>query len=131
MPAAAHAAQLTVPLSDESLRRQVWSWLTSDLPALAIPAAESVENQLLVTTAAMRQEFALARAIAEAARAEAKAPKTFSEAYPTVAPMLRRLCAVDSDAELPEIWREHAAAGEKKHQTLACLQRLVTYEPSL
>ena len=88
------------------------------------PAA-AVENQIAATTGAMRQEFALVRATAEAARAEAKAPKTISEAHPTVAPLLRRLCGVEDDTDLPTFWKEHATTGGKKHQSLASLQRLV------
>ena len=121
----AHPDQLTVPLADESLRRQVWSWLTADLPALVVRPAAAVENQIAATTGAMRQEFALARATADAARAEAKAPKTMSEAHPTVAPLLRRLCGVEEDADLPTFWKEHATTGGRKHQSLASLQRLV------
>ena len=124
--AVAQAAQLAVPLADGGLRRQLWSWLVQDLPALAVPAAESVEQQFVATTAAVRQELALSRANAEAARAEAKAPKTVASAFPTMAPLLHRLCAVEDDGLLPTFWREHATTGGKKHQSLACLQQLVS-----
>ena len=124
--AAALPTPLVAPLADDGLRRQVSHWLTSDLPALAVPAPGSVENQYVATTALVRQEFALARANDQAARAEAKAPKTVSDTYPTMAPLLRRLCAVDSDEALPTFWREHATTGGKKHQSLACLQQLVS-----
>ena len=33
---------------------------------------------------------------------------------------------MDSDAELPVFWCEHAKTGGKKHHSLACLQQLVT-----
>ena len=127
-PLVAGAAQplpLTIPLADEALRRLVWSWLIHDLPALAVPPAESIERQLMVTTAAVHQEFALARASAEAARAEARAPKTMTEAYATFAPPLRRLCGVEDDGALPTFWKEHATTGGKKNQSMASLQQLV------
>ena len=119
-------ASLVVPLADGALRRQIWNWLVSDLPALATPVPGPVENQFAATAATVRQELELARANAEAARAEAKAPKTITDAYPTIAPLLRRLCGVDSDAELPVFWIEYATTGGKKHQALACLQQLVS-----
>ena len=127
---AALPAPLTVPLADGALRRQVWNWLVRDLPALAVPAVDSVEHQFMATTAAVRQELALSRANAEAARAEAKAPKSVTEAYPTMAPFLHRLCSVEDDADLPTFWREHATTGGKKHQSLACLQQLVSARAS-
>ena len=112
---AAQPTSMTVPLADAALRRQVWNWLVLDLPALATPAAESIERQFMATTVAVRQELALSRASTEAARAEAKAPKSVTGAYPTVAPMLHRLCAVDNDADLPTFWREMATTSGKKH----------------
>lgn len=122
----AQPAPLTVPLADAALKQQMWAWLVHDLPALAVTPATPVEDQLVLTTAAVRQELALARASAEAARVEARAPKTMSSAYPTMTPPLRRLCGVDSDAALPVFWQEHAACGGKKYHSLACLQQLVT-----
>ena len=119
-------ASLAVPIADAPLRRQVWSWLTHDLPALAVPAVDSLENQFMTTQAAVRQELALTRAEAVAARTPARAPKTVSSAYPTFAPRLRRLCGVDDDEALPTFWKEHATAGGKKHQSMACLQQLVS-----
>ena len=101
-----------------------------DLPALAVPAVDSIENQFVATTAAVRQELALSRASAEAARAEARAPKTFTDAYPTLAPSLYRLCSVDDDAAIPAFWKEIATTGGKKHQSMACLQQLVSNRAS-
>ena len=128
--AVAQQAPLTVPLADATLRRQIWTWLVHDLPALAVPAVESVERQLMVTTAAVRQELALSRESAEAARAEARAPKSITSAFPTVAPLLRRLFGVDDDAAAPIFWREHATAGGKKYHSMACLQQLVSNRAS-
>ena len=122
----AQPAALTIPLADAPLKRQVWNWLVQDLPALAVPAVDSVERQLIVTTAAVRQELALSRASAEAARADARAPKTMTEAYPTMAPPLRRLCGVETDALVPTFWQEHASTGGKKYHSMACLQQLVS-----
>ena len=124
--AAALPAPLVVPLADEHLLRQIGSWLVGDLPALAVSAPGSVEQQYVATTAVVRQEFALARANAEAARADAKAPKTVTEAFPTMAHELRLLCSVDSDEALPTFWREFATAGGKKQHALPCLQQLVS-----
>ena len=124
--AAVLPAPLAVPIADEALRKQVWSWLVHDLPALAAPAANTVENQFMATSIAVRQELALSRAEAAADRTEARAPKTVSSAYPTAAPRLWRLCGVDSDDALPTFWKEHATTGGKKHQSMACLQQLVS-----
>ena len=78
---------------------------------------------MVITTAAVRQEMALARQAADAACAEARAPKTMTAAYPTFAPILRRLCAVDSDDELPPFWRHFATLGGKnKGDALSTLQ---------
>ena len=85
--------------------------MTADLPALVVRPVAAVENQIAVTTGAMRQEFAIVRATAEAACAEAKAPKTISEAHPTVAPLLRRLCAVEDDTDLPTFWSTGRRSG--------------------
>ena len=128
--AVAQQTPLTVPLADDTLKRQTWNWLVHDLPALAVPAAESIEHQFVATTAAVRQELALSRASAEAARAEARAPKSITSAFPTVAPLLRRLCGVDDDASAPIYWREHATAGGKKYHSMACLQQLVSNRAS-
>ena len=119
-------APLAVPIADASLRRQVWNWLVHDLPALAVPAVDSVERQHMATATAVRQELALSRAEAAADRAEARAPKSVSSAYPTFAPYLHRLCGVEDDADLPTFWKEHATTGGKKHQSMACLQHLVS-----
>ena len=128
--AVALTAPLVVPLADGGLRRQLWNWLIADLPALATPVVDSVENQFVATTAAVRQELALSRANAEAARAEAKAPKSVTSAFPTMAPLLHRLCAVTEDGMLPTFWKEHATTGGRKHQSLACLQQLVSNRAS-
>ena len=122
---AAQQAPLTVPLADEALRRQAWRWLIQDLPALAVKPADSLENQIMATTTAVHQEFALARASAEAARVEARAPKTMSDTYPTNAPPLRRLCGVEDDNALPAFWKEHAVTGGKKYHSMASLQQLI------
>ena len=124
--ASALPAPLVVPLADDGLRRQVGAWMMTDLPALAVPAPGSVEDQYVATTAVVRQEFALARANAEAARAEAKAPKSFTEAFPAQALRLRRLCSVERHDLLPIFWIEHAATGGKKAQSLSLLQQLVS-----
>ena len=75
---------------------------------------------MVITTAAIRQEMALTRQAADAARTEARAPKTMTAAYPTFAPVLCRLCAVDADDELPPFWRHFTTlGGENKGDALS------------
>ena len=87
-PATVQPLLLMMPLLDDALKQQVWDWLARDLPTLAKPAPDPIANQMVVATAAIRQELALACLAADAACAEACAPKTMTEAYPTLAMVL-------------------------------------------
>jgi hypothetical protein len=104
---------LEVPLADEWLNRRVWSWVSSDLPALAhrTGGAASVMTDSLV---ALTMEFAKQREDAAAARSAAKAPKTMSEKYPEATEGLCRICEVTTDAELPPFWAVFASCNKKE-----------------
>ena len=80
---------------------------------------------MVVANAAIRQELSLARLAADAARAEASAPKTMTEAYPTFTLVLHQLCTIDTDDELPPFWKLYATLGGKKGHALATFQQLI------
>ena len=82
---------------------------------------------MVVTTTAICQEMALACQADNAARAEARAPKMMTMAYPTSTPDLCRLCAFNEDNELPPFWRHFVTIGGKnKDGALSTLQRIIT-----
>jgi hypothetical protein len=104
---------LEVPLADEWLNRRVWSWVSSDLPALATRTggAAAVMSDSLV---AMTMEFSKQREEAAAARIAAKAPKTMAEKYPEATDGLCRICEVTTHLELPPFWAVFASCNKKE-----------------
>ena len=110
------------PAADETLLRRVWSWVLSDLPALAGrtgTAAAATAHAM----AGLQVEFAQQRADAAAARAAASAPKTPSAKYPQTVGGIRRICEAPTDADLPQLW--HVLANASKKEGIQAVQALV------
>jgi hypothetical protein len=84
---------LATPVTDLRRHAKVWDWLTSDLPALN-QAEDSVNEQLIAQTAALREEFSLQRVEAATARTAQAAPKTLTEKYPEASATLLQICEV-------------------------------------
>lgn len=125
-PATAQPQALTLPLTDDRLKRQIWAWLVRDLPALDAKPNDTFQGQMVANSALIRHELQLQRADKAADRQAAKAPKTATEAFPGYAAKLRNLCGVDVDDELPEFWKQWAStAGKSKSQGMALLQQLL------
>jgi hypothetical protein len=66
-------------------------------------------HQILQGTAmiqdTMQHKMATQLADRQAASKEAWTPKTFTEAYPAMAPAPHKLCGVTTDENLPEFWK--------------------------
>ena len=112
-PPAVVVDPLEVPIADEWLNCCVWSWVSSDLPALAARtgSAASVMSDSLV---AMTMEFTKQRKEAAATRVAAKAPKTMAEKYPEATDGLCRICEVTTHLELPPFWAVFASCNKKE-----------------
>jgi hypothetical protein len=118
------------PLADESLLCHIHCCLHEFLPGLAMSTGNTILGyQILQGTAmiqdTMQHQMATLLADRQAASKEARAPKTFTKAYPAMAPALHKLCGVTTDANLPKFWKILAVAGGKKNQGFPALQQLM------
>ncbi len=124
------AAELMAPVADAALLEHQHRHLTRLLPVLVNPDGQIfLQQQLAQTHYAMQlnlQAQTAAQQATTAATTAAGASKSFTEAYPAMAPSLRKLCdAGDDDTELPEFWKLFAAANGKKQQCFPALETLL------
>lgn len=121
---------LVAPVPDATLLEHQHRHLTNLLPSLANPQGQMfLQQQLAQTHYALQvnlQAQTAAQQVTATAAVAATAPKSFSQAYPAMAPLLRNLCdAGDDDTELPEFWQLFAAAAGKKQQCFPALEALL------
>lgn len=118
-PPAVHGLALAPPIADADLQARTWEKTTALLPSLQDrtgPAATAYTTA--ITT--LQQEFAAQRQDQAARAAAATAPKTVSDKFPQLVPLLCRVCEVATEPQLPELWS--VVANSSKKEAVTALQ---------
>ena len=110
--------QVQAPLADDTLQNRVHSWVLEDLPGRNVGLTQTALQQQVILQNQRLQD------LVNNQQARANAPVTVSSKFPNYATVLRRLCQVTRDEDLPPLWRQLATAARTERSAVIqfCLE---------
>jgi hypothetical protein len=111
-----------VPLADAKLLTHRRQLLEKHLPGLVVPTAAETATELQEkmsnTLVRISEELVVSGERDERARQRSQAPKSVRKRFGSLYPLLLSLCGVDSEDELPPVWKKLAESGKQERQVL-------------
>ena len=120
-PLPSGVSQITIPFSDEILKKFTWNILKQDLPALTAgsPAGGTdIAQQALDLGGQVAQVLTNAQVTRQAALDRASAPKLLSEAHPHGCDAVMNLTQSPTETDLPVFWQMLATVKKNEISSL-------------